>query len=246
MSIAPLISVFDDVVTRRLEDTDLVVLLGECRLAGKLAKSLQCRLCQCAGQRLGRHFFTQRCRLTRPVWRELTAALLLRLSPQRRQGQHPRREVWRHLMKLAELPGQPIRESACRASGKDVCQYRRVRTRLSQRVTIKRRDRSLRTEEVSGPDLDPRGAERKGSRDPTSVSDPARGDNRHADGIDDLWHQRQRARLRRSLLLQVCCEEHAAVAAGFAALGNNDIGATRLQPTRLGDCRCRRQYATTS
>src|SRR6516162_8495334 len=139
--------------------------------------------------------------LAPPVRREFTAALLLRLSPQRSQGQHRRREVWRHPVKRAELAGQPIREGACRASSKDVCQYRRVRTRLPQRVTIERRDRRLWTEEVSGPDLDARRAERKGSRDPTSVGDSTRGDNRHADGIGDLWHQGQRARLRRSLLL---------------------------------------------
>jgi hypothetical protein len=33
------------------------------------------------------------------------------------------------------------------------------------------------------------------------------------------------------------------VAAGFAPLCNNDIGAARLQPARLGDRRCRRHHA---
>jgi hypothetical protein len=64
-------------------------------------------------------------------------------------------------MKWAELAGQPVRKGACGPSGKDVGQYRRVRTRLPQRVTIERRDRRLRTEKVSGPDLDPRRAERE-------------------------------------------------------------------------------------
>jgi hypothetical protein len=55
---------------------------------------------------------------------------LLCFLPQRRQGQHRYREVWCHPMKRAEVTGQPIGKSACRESGKDVCQYRRVRTRL--------------------------------------------------------------------------------------------------------------------
>ena len=48
------------------EEFEATAPLGrEGALAGELTKPRQCRLCQRASQRLGRHFSTQRCRLPR-------------------------------------------------------------------------------------------------------------------------------------------------------------------------------------
>jgi hypothetical protein len=58
---------------------------------------------------------------------------------------------------------------------------------------------------------------------PRPVGDAARGDDRHrADGVDDLRHQRQRG-------------HRAAVPAGLATLGDDDVDAARRRLARLRD-----------
>ena len=51
------------------------------------------------------------------------------------------------------------------------------------------------------------------------------------DGVDDLRHQRERADLR----LDAVVEEHAAVAAGLGALGDDRVAAVPVEPDRLVD-----------
>ena len=66
---------------------------------------------------------------------------------------------------------------------------------------------------------------------PAPVGDAAGGDHRHGDGVDDLRHERERADLR----LDAVGEEHAAVAAGLEALGDDRVAAALLEPDRLVD-----------
>ncbi len=64
---------------------------------------------------------------------------------------------------------------------------------------------------------------------PRASAMPPGGDNRHAHRVHYLRHQRERADLRGD----VAREEHASVPAGLQALGDNGVGAMRLEPARL-------------
>jgi hypothetical protein len=110
---------------------------------------------------------------------------------------------------------------------------------------MQRRCRRFRTEQVGGPDLRSTGAERKRSGNAAAVGDPAGGNDRDADRIDDLRHQRHRTRLRRERGIEVGREEHPAMPSGLIALGDDHIDATRFQPARLRHRGRRRHDAAT-
>ena len=65
------------------------------------------------------------------------------------------------------------------------------------------------------------------------IGDAARGDHRHGDGVDDLRNQREGADLGGDII----GEEHAAVAAGLSALGDDRVAAVCFQPPSFIDGR---------
>ena len=84
-----------------------------------------------------------------------------------------------------------------------------------------------------GAELDGLGAEGQRGGDAAAVHDPARGDHRDADGVDDLRDQRHRAHERSFDRL----EERAAVPACLISLDHDRIDARPLERDRLGDRR---------
>jgi len=194
-------------------------------------------LCQVPGQCLTRHLPCQDGYLARPKRCEVSAALLLRLGPQWRQGRHRHWELRRRARDRPGFAGQPVDQGACRPPREYVGQH--GRPCVPQGVAIQRRRRCLGTEQVSGPDLHPCGAEREGGRDPATISDPTGGDNRHSDGINDLRYQRERAGLWDGPSLAVRSEERTPVSPRLVALSDDGIGAMRFQPAGLLNCRRR-------
>jgi hypothetical protein len=86
-------------------------------------------------------------------------------------------------------------------------------------------------------DLHGRRAKREGGSDATRIGDAACGDDRDWHRVDDLRHERECA----DLGIDVCLDEHAAVASGLGALDNDDIGAVLIEPARLLGARRRAQ-----
>ncbi len=129
-----------------------------------------------------------------------------------------------------DAPGRPPREHIGE---------RRVPRRFGlQRGAMQRGRRGFGTQEVRGPGLYARGAQRDRGLHPARIRDAARGDHGHLHSGDDLRHERERADLRR----QVLAEEHAAVAARFDALRDDRRDAVGLEPPRFVDCRGRSDH----
>jgi hypothetical protein len=93
----------------------------------------------------------------------------------------------------------------------------------------------FRTQQVGGPDLNRRGAERERGRHAGGVGDPAGGNHRNAHGMDDLRNERKRADLTRQILRQ----KHPAVSARLETLRNDRVDAPRFKPPRFVDGRGR-------
>jgi hypothetical protein len=64
-----------------------------------------------------------------------------------------------------------------------------------------------------------------------SLMPPSRRHDRQAHGVAHLRQQRNQTRLS----VDVVGQEHAAMPAGLAALGNDCVGAILFEPARLGD-----------
>ena len=86
---------------------------------------------------------------------------------------------------------------------------------------------------------DPRAGRPEGKRrrDPASAGDTAGGDHGHADCGGDLRHQGKCAGLRGGRAVTVRIEKRAPMSAGFAALSNDRIYATRFKPAHFVDRR---------
>ena len=94
-------------------------------------------------------------------------------------------------------------------------------------------DRRFRCVQVSGAELDRACAENQRCGNPAPIDNPAGGDHRHRDGVDDLRQECEQAhRLRR-----IPTEEAAGVSARFEALRDDRIGLAVLQPKRFLDAR---------
>jgi len=78
-----------------------------------------------------------------------------------------------------------------------------------------------------------RGAQRERGYDPARVADAAGRDHGHADGIDDLWHERHRPDLGG----WVVAKEHAPVATCLRTLGDHGVAACCGEVPCLGDGR---------
>ena len=90
-----------------------------------------------------------------------------------------------------------------------------------QRGTVRSEIVSFGTKQIGGADLHARSAKGEGRGDAAAVGDASGGDDRQRHGIDDLRHQRERPDLR----CDIGFEEHAAMATGLGALGNDDVDA---------------------
>src|SRR5271155_4263931 len=101
------------------------------------------------------------------------------------------------------------------------------------------------TEEKGSPDLRSCGSKYEYGGDATPIGNPASGDDRNSDSVDDLWHQRQCTGLRGNRAIEVRCKESPPMSASFRALSDDGIDATSLQPKRLLDGRRRRHHAAT-
>ena len=92
---------------------------------------------------------------------------------------------------------------------------------------------ALGAREERRPELDALGAERERGGDSAPVHDRARRDHGHAHAVDDLREQREASDHR--LLERV--QERPAMAAGLAALRDDEVDAGLLERDRLGRCR---------
>ncbi len=126
-------------------------------------------------------------------------------------------------------------------TGEDIRQCRVSCTVAAERISMDCTGRRLWTEQVRRADLHGRGAKRHHRGNSCRISDPTSGDHRNAHRLDDLRHQRERPELRR----QVVRQEMTAMAAGFEALRDDRVHATRLEPSRFINGRRRRQHLRT-
>ena len=92
-----------------------------------------------------------------------------------------------------------------------------------------RADLEFRAAQIGTADLHAGGAQRKCGRNPSPVGDAAGRNHRHLHRVDDLRHQRERA----GLFGDAVGQEHAAMAASFGALRDDDVGALPLEPERF-------------
>ncbi|MNH07984.1 hypothetical protein D3C79_673880 [compost metagenome] len=89
-----------------------------------------------------------------------------------------------------------------------------------------RRYLGLRAEQVGRADLHGAGTQGQCCNQAAVVSDAASGDHRQVNRIGNLWHQGEGA----DLAVDVFAEEHAAMATGFKAHGNDRVATLGLQP----------------
>ena len=94
-------------------------------------------------------------------------------------------------------------------------------------------DMRLGAAEIGGADLHARSAEREGCGDTAGIGNAAGGDHRNLHRVGDLRHEREGADLRGDIGL----EEHAAMASGFGALGDDCVDAALGEPDRFLDAR---------
>src|SRR5271166_5711569 len=116
---------------------------------------------------------------------------------------------------------------------------------MPQGIAIQRRCCCFGTEKKGSLDLRSGRSKCKYGGDATPVGNPASGDDRNSDSVDDLWHQRQCTRLRSDRTIEVRCKESPPMSAGFRALSDDGINATSFQPKSLLDGRRRGHHAGT-
>ena len=87
--------------------------------------------------------------------------------------------------------------------------------------------------EIGGADLHARRAEREGCGDTAGIGNAAGGNHRDLHGVGDLRNEREGAHLRGDIGL----EEHAAMTAGFGALGDDGVDAALGEPDCFLDAR---------
>ena len=85
--------------------------------------------------------------------------------------------------------------------------------------------------QVSGAELDRACAENQRRGNPAPVGNPAGGDHRHRDGVDDLRQKCEQA----DRFSRIATEETAGVPARFEALRDDPIDLAVLQPERFLD-----------
>ena len=122
------------------------------------------------------------------------------------------------------------------ATREDVGQRRMPGRFALQRSAIRSACHRLVAEQIRRADLHSRSAQLERRRHAAGIGDASSSDDRHADGTDDLRHQRESTDLRAHVIGQ----EHAAVPAGFHALRDDRIHSVGFEPQRLLH-RCRRR-----
>jgi hypothetical protein len=83
----------------------------------------------------------------------------------------------------------------------------------------------LGAEKISGSNLRSARAKSKGRCNASSISDPASGDDRNADGIHDLRKQSHRTGLRGHRSVEIRSEESRAMSSRLASLSDQDVHA---------------------
>jgi hypothetical protein len=162
--------------------------------------------------------------LSRPHRGKIAGALRLCFGVQRCQRAAGERKLRRDRIDRSDLPHHTVDETARRPAGHQIGHGRTVVMRRTECRAMRRQHRRFRTMHVGAADLHGRGAERQRRHDPARVRDGAGGDHRHLHRVHHLRHQRKGADLRR----QIVGQEHAAMAAGLVALGDDDVAAVLL------------------
>ena len=129
----------------------------------------------------------------------------------------------------ADLAHDAVGDAACGPAGHDIGNDGGIIVGLGQRRARRCNYLRFRATQIGTADLHAGGAERKRRRDAAPVRDAAGGDNGDLRRVDHLRHQCERPRL----LGNIVGQEHAAMAAGLGALGDDGIDAVILEPDRL-------------
>ena len=181
------------------------------------------------GQLRGRHFAAEPHRLPGPEIGEIDLAQLFGSRLQRSERGSGMRKCRGIRRNRADLAHHPVGDPARRTPGHDIGDDGGIVAGLRQRHARRRGHLGFRAAQIGGADLHARRPQRERRRDAAPVGDAAGRDHRHLHGIHHLRHQRKGA----GLLGDIFGQEHAAMAAGFGALRDDDVGAVLLQPDRL-------------